>query len=490
MTTKKYTHSAIVKKLNNLFPKLEDTLKKDVELNTKTKTRKGKITFIDSLLYKFCYSVPESTKQKIVSSFNYDNKKTIDRTTFHKKEMLIPITTYKNMFDKVKSLYKELYFVNDKDLLLAVDGTFNNTNILNKKDNLETSLNMGYYDVTNDVPIELTFEGNKSKNNELHIFNKYLKEGKISKDYIIILDRLYCKFDFIDYLVNNGYKFVIRFRNNCKNFDKIKNLKQIRILKYFDVYDTNVTYEKYDNYINPKKGRKGNHVKVNTNLIKSTENKIAFKSVDITMKYEYTLLTNLPLNTHNDEKIKNIYKQRWDVEVFFKLLKYNFRFEHTLEHDDSESSTANIKLNLINLIIIYLSKIIEKVYYYDNDIVSEITKTNKVNGKTVNVVYKNKPNKSLIIDGIYKILKDIFNNKLTVENLESILDNYVKYSLVKQGIKKERKSKTPFLKWYVKGHSNRSLLCKIIEAKLTKNTDKLNKNHKLLYNMCTIQINK
>ena len=58
--------------------------------------------------------------------------------------MLIPITTYKNMFDKVKSLYKELYFVNDKDLLLAVDGTFNNTNILNKKDNLETSLNMGY----------------------------------------------------------------------------------------------------------------------------------------------------------------------------------------------------------------------------------------------------------------------------------------------------------------------------------------------------------
>ena len=142
------------------------------------------------------------------------------------------------------------------------------------------------------------------------------------------------------------------------------------------------------------------------------------------MKYEYTLLTNLPLNTHDDEKIKNIYKQRWDVEVFFKLLKYNFKFEHTIEHDNLYSDTANIKLNLINLIIIYLSKIIEKVYYYDNNIVSQITKTSFVNGKNVNVIYKNKPNKSLIINGIYKILKDIFNNNLTIENLESILNNY------------------------------------------------------------------
>ena len=490
MATKKYTHSSIVNKLNNLFPKLENTVKNDVEVNTKTKTRKGKISFIDTLLYKFSYSIPESTKQKIVSSFNFDNKKTVDRTTFHKKEILIPISTYKNMLDKVKTLYNELYFVNDKDLLLAVDGTFNNTNILNKKDNLETSLNMGYYDVTNDVPIELSFEGNKNKNNELHIFKQYLIDGKISKDYIIVLDRLYCKFEFIDYLVDNGYKFVIRFRNNCKNFDRIKNLKHVRILKYFDLYDTNVTYEKYDNYVNPKKARKGKHVKVNTNLIKPKDDNITFKSIDISMKYEYTLLTNLPLNTHDDEKIKNIYKQRWDVEVFFKLLKYNFKFEHTIEHDNLYSDTANIKLNLINLIIIYLSKIIEKVYYYDNNIVSQITKTSFVNGKNVNVIYKNKPNKSLIINGIYKILKDIFNNNLTIENLESILNNYVKYSLVKQGLKKERKSKTPFLKWYVKGHSNRSLLCKIIEAKLTKNTDKLNKNHKLLYNMCTIQINK
>ena len=42
---------------------------------------------------------------------------------------------------------------------------------------------------------------------------------------------------------------------------------------------------------------------------------------------------------------------------------------------------------------------------------------------------------------------------------------------------------------YVKGHSNRSLLCKIIQAKLTNDISKLNVNHIVLHNICTIKIN-
>jgi len=41
---------------------------------------------------------------------------------------------------------------------------------------------------------------------------------------------------------------------------------------------------------------------------------------------------------------------------------------------------------------------------------------------------------------------------------------------------------------YVKGHSNRSLLYKFIEAFITNNISKLNKNHKVLYNTCTITL--
>ena len=72
---------------------------------------------------------------------------------------------------------------------------------------------------------------------------------------------------------------------------------------------------------------------------------------------------------------------------------------------------------------------------------------------------------------------------------ETIQEKYTNYQTVLLNLhNKERKSKTPFLKWYVNGHSNRSLLCKFIEAFITKNTDKLNKNHKVLYNTCIITL--
>ena len=238
---------------------------------------------------------------------------------------------------------------------------------------------------------------------------------------------------------------------------------------------------------NKKKNKKRSNVKINKNLLKKDINGITFNNVDITMKYEYTLLTNLNSADYDDDEIKKIYKERWSVELFFKLLKYNFKFEHLTEHNKKQSSDSYLKLYLVNLTMIYLSKIIEKMYIYNNGFEEnkEIKKTNN----TVSRTYIRKINKSLVIKGCYNIIKELFNGCLTSKKLKDISDNFVKYSYILQGIKKERKAKTPFLKWYVKGHSNRSLLCKIIEAKLTNNTSKLNDNHIVLFNICTIKVN-
>lgn len=203
------------------------------------------------------------------------------------------------------------------------------------------------------------------------------------------------------------------------------------------------------------------------------------------MKYEYTLLTNLKIDNYDDNHIKKLYKERWDVEIFFKLLKYNFKFSNLTEHNDNKNSEAYAKLYYVNMTVIFLSKIIEKTYFYNNWINTEVTreKNNKI------VKYKNKANKSLCIKGVYQILRNIFNNDLSVNKLTNICHNHVIYSLRELGLVKERKAKTPFLKWYVKGHSNRSLLCKLIEAKLKNDISKLNKNHIVIYNICTIKLN-
>jgi hypothetical protein len=50
--------------------------------------------------------------------------------------------------------------------IIVIDGTYNNTNVYNIKGILETSLslNMGFFDVYNKIPLDLTFCGlEKSK---------------------------------------------------------------------------------------------------------------------------------------------------------------------------------------------------------------------------------------------------------------------------------------------------------------------------------------
>ena len=479
-----FSYNTVVSKLNNIFNNLENVIKNEVTNNHNIKTRNRKTTFLDALLYKFNYTIPRTSKIFIVSSLNYENNKTTNRRSFDYREKQISLTTYKNIFNKVTNLYKKLENIDDKKpIKIAVDGTNNNTNILNKKDNLETTLNMGFYDLTNDLPIELSIEGNKNKNNELHLLKAYIKNNNIPKNSIFILDRFYCSYEFINFLNVNNYKFVIRFRNNCKNFNRIADIKNIRILKYFDEFDNVVTFEKFDNYVNRKKG-KGKHNKVNKNLINNKKT-IKFKTADVKMKYEYTLVTNLQNELYKDEKIKELYKERWDIEVFFKLVKYNFKFEHLNEHNKLNNNEDYKKLYLANLIIIYLAKIIEKTHFYNNNIKKEVIK--KENNK--NIKYLNKSNRSLTIRGVYKIIGNLLSGSLTTVDFSKICNNFVSYSLIKTGVIKERKAKTPFLKWYVKGHSNRSLLYKIIEAKLNNDTSKLNKNHLVLYKICSITIN-
>jgi hypothetical protein len=63
-----------------------------------------------------------------------------------------------------------------------------------------------------------------------------------------------------------------------------------------------------------------------------------------------------------------------NVEVFFKLLKYNFKFEHLKEHNNKQNNDTYVKLYLVNLIIVYLAKIIEKSHFYNNYIKTEVTK--------------------------------------------------------------------------------------------------------------------
>ena len=189
----------------------------------------------------------------------------------------------------------------------------------------------------------------------------------------------------------------------------------------------------------------------------------------------YAVVTNLKLEDYNDDSIKELYKKRWSVEIFFKLLKYNFKFEKIIEYNKEKNDISYKKLYLCNLIIIYLAEIIEKI--------------NK-NTKKKEFINLMKPNKSNTIKGIFKTLEFIIKSKLTLEILKNISNNYVTYVKIKKGLNNDRISKTPFTKWYVKGYHNKGYDNLIVESLLKKDTSLLNKNIKLKYNKSRIkQIN-
>lgn len=524
-------YETIVKLLNNIFINADEDISKSIFNNYKIKTRKTKLSFKDALIYSLEYTQNYKTKIDIVNKFNKDidnYKKKISRTTFHEKVSNIPLSYYADVHKKLLTIYKNK-FNKSKPSITAVDGTYGNTNVKNIKGYLETSLSMGFFDVTNDIPIELIFKGEESKNKELASLQNYIIEHKNElKNTIFVLDRAYCSYQFIDFCFKNQIKYVIRFRNNCIDVSKKKN----RIIKFNETINDIVQNENIDKHlINNKK----------------------FTSVTLKTKNEYTLITNLDINDYNDEQIKDIYHQRWNIEVFFKITKHNFKFSDikitSLKQNNDNYSIHNIKI----LIIYLLGKIMEKVHLHVNKIkLDGIIKKRILKNKTIknnNIIKKEKKitkkqqnelnnipiinaditnNKKIILEnekqtsinknnnkntnnidididkdnderecilkpcitdiikGVFELIHEIITGKLTLKTYSNVANQYIKYYKIDPTINNKRICKTPFKKWYIKGYTNKSDNVKIVNFILGFSTKKLNKNLIVKLNNSTI----
>jgi hypothetical protein len=437
--------------INELF-KDSNNIIKNILLKKKIKTRQNKISFIDALCYIFNYSFIDNSKQSVVSSYNFENNKNANRSNYYKKELKIPISFYNDIFIKIKKLLDKYLNKNINPFnVISVDGTYNNTNLLNNK-KLETSLNMGYYDATNKIPIDLEFKGIECKNKEISSFIDYIKKNNFDIDnLILVFDRAYFSYEFIDLLIKNKLNFVIRAKNNsiC-----IKDEKQISN----KFTDKNIRFIKYSNKnITIQKDKNNNDVKIEETII-------------------CNIVTNLNIDKYDDKLIKEIYLMRWDVEVFFKLLKSNFKFADLKEHNKNTIEQYKKKY-LIILINIYLVRIIELTFEKYNK------KKHKFNSNKKNKnIYNIKNNNTLMIEGLKKIINPIIKSDVNQILLKNYCDCYIKKTNTIKEKSNPRVSKIPHTKWYVKSYSNYYQYVRIIDALKENNLDKLNKNLKLLAN--------
>ena len=417
--------------LNNIFSKHLSNIYKN------NKIIRSEISEDKLIYYKFKYSQKEKTKQNIVSNINFKFNTIHNASSYYRKEKNISFDTYNNILTDIKNLHSKINDNNNKSII-AIDGTYGNTNIKRKKGKLQTTLFMCYYDVSNNVPIDINFKMNNC-NNEVKLAQKWLNEYKnINKEFIIVADRAYFKYDFFKFLIDNDIKFVIRIRNNAK---KIKNLNCRYLEKSFS-------------------------------LEKQVFNKKKNKYETLICNNKYTIITNIKEETYTENKIFKIYEDRWNIEVFFKYLKKNFKLINLKEKKKED----NNKTIICQSIIIYISQLLKK-YFIENNKVNLKTSINKKNN--TKTTCKIKINESLLIEGIFEnLLLEIIKGQLNKQLIEKFINCYCKIIKNENNRHFERISLQPFTKWYIKKYLNDYKYCKILEALSNNNFEDLNKNLK------------
>lgn len=489
-------------KLNNIFKNIENDITKFISVNSNNtiKPRNRILTFSDALSYYFSYSFIGTTKMSVISQYNFDNKINVHLSNFYRKELSIPLDIYVSLFNKIKTLFYS-YSNDKKDIIKPVDGVYNNTNIKNDK-TLETSLNLGIFDFNNRIPVDIQFKGQENKNKEISSFINYIENNNIknnnidNNNVIYVFDRAYFSYDFINYLDDKKIKYVIRSKNNSLYLNNKETNKNIKNNKYSD--KSNVKKEnikknnKNSNTSNVKKRIINKNIDSKINKLKKTiknknvrfisyEDKCIItkknrdnKDVKLEKTIKCHIITNLDINEYNDDKIKKIYLARWSIEVFFKLLKSNFKFSNLKEHNKNTLNQYKKQYHII-MIQIYIVRLIELIYEKNYKKLDE-PKFNKKNKNK----YKVKYNDSLMIEGLKNITDHIIKSKINSKVLMSYSNNYIKVINVQTEIYNERKCNNPSCKWYIKSYAEYYKYMKVINALLNNKVDSLDKNLKIL----------
>jgi hypothetical protein len=412
----------------------------------------------DVILYKFLYTAINSTKEDITSSINnYNlenniNNKTFSRRSFESKERNIGDSFYSSLLNKIIDFYNincNSRKLNEK-VCLAIDGTNNNDNKYN------VMLNMGYFDIDEKVPIDLTNNGAKNRNKEVQMAMEKIEHNPTKfNNTIIIGDRLYFTYKFMNFLDSNNIKFIIRAKgdgdNLNKNVELKKNIQQYELINNLRSKIRVVKCEKtYDKIVSSIKSKK-----------------FPNKTYYLTVKNNCVLITNLMDNVvYNDEKLLELYRKRWEIETFFKFIKKNFKVQFMKEKDNSQYQ----RLLNCELILIYIMKII-KYYYFKN--------------KEDN--NKHQINESLLINGIIKeLLFSIINGNLKESQLNNFCKSYIRIIKNEDDRHFPRVSNRPFSKWSLKCYSASSRYIKILVAIENKTVNELDKNLKIIANRITI----
>jgi hypothetical protein len=496
-----------IEKLNLIVKNHAENFFKEKNIN---KSREKIIN--ESLEFLLLYTNINLTKVLCRNKVNVANKVYHSRSTYERNIKFIDINFFKELHNKILKFYYDespkyqhiIDILNNLECsafsdirIKPIDGTC--SNIINNG-KLYTNLDVYSLDSIHGIPLEIMdntkvkiFDNNKNnksnKNGETTILNNFIDNLKNTEDKdkdIYIGDRLYSSYNVINKLQSKNCKFIIRLKDNL---DILKeNIK--------DKYKQNLKNNSKNNIINDTNIRIIKYSALSTDMIKS---KSMNKELKFKINKNYNLITNLDEKIYNNDVIATIYKFRWNIEIFFKYLKNNFKFDNFNIKDSVEIE----KLKYAEMIIFTLNKLIllyclNIKYNNDKNKFNPMVKIRKSAIENKDMRYrKNKEkynnfqlnnyercsirvNLNLSLDGFYNIiLNKIIRGNLDDADINTYEKNYVDIQKNKLNRNFCRTSISPFSKWYIKSYSRLNEYKKITKAIDENNVDHLNKNLKL-----------
>lgn len=430
--------------LNEICNSFNNHITDNKILEYKTHHKKLKIQLKYIIFYKFLNSfmLKDQSVEFINEYIDYS------RSCFHEQEKQISLNYFTDLNTNISRIcnnYLSILFPktsNNSYEPVIVDGVYSN------EKEYKPCLNMGFYDLIKDIPICIDYYGTENRNNEHGSLKQCISENlHYFSNKILVLDRGYYKYEIINFLIEHNIKFIIRYKGesgllNQKLLKNNKNLT-IRSIKLNNIIDKDIKiYPKY-------KRDQTNGILCKTRL-----------------KDDYILITNLSKHFKN-ETILDLYKKRWDIESYFKLVKANFNFQHLTGKEKIEIQKQYLCIN----IICSICKVINKL---------TINNFKKEQKNPISDLFIMNCNQSKILRFIQTIfLKKIFTTENC--NWETIKNNIKKYIQIRKYEKDRsypRICKTPYLKWHLKGYSDKSEITKILRAILNNTVDDLNDNLK------------
>ena len=248
------------------------------------------------------------------------NKKKVDHSSIGKRLSTIKTEYFQAIYNDLVEQYNYRFSKAEKQQLYRFDSTTINLSgriikdglrIGGKNNDSQVKLSVG---LKCQIPASVRFCNDKSEASEDIALVRAINESKLDKEDILLFDRGICSTISYQEFENKGIKFVTRVKNN-------RRYKPVKPLEFpSGVNDKNLQIQS-DEVVNLYRGKKV--INCNLRLVKAINDK----------DEEFSFLTNLFDSAASE--IADIYKKRWDIEVFFKFVKQHLQFKHFISHSQN-----------------------------------------------------------------------------------------------------------------------------------------------------------